>query len=622
MQEGFAASAVAADLIDIATFDVAGNIINVNQKLAVTLGYTSPEDIIGRPFLEFCVSPRQINRVVQDIYHAGSWVGEIGLKTINGAPLFVELIARLIRNREGKAVCVQLSLVALLRREERQKIGQALRQNIRFTANLVNHAPHPILVLNPDTSIRSVNRAFEDITGYSAQELIGVKSPYPWLTDDSLPRSQQDFQVMMNCRRAFFEERYRRKNGELFWVRVSSIPVRHEGDLEYCITMWVDITENKKIEQELRDEIERAESYLSVVGVIIASLDADGRINMINQPAEEILGYRVEELQGKKWVNSLVVPADRKEVSNALRRLVTGEMDMVKRWEHHLLTRAGNQLLFSFNYVPIRDESDAIVGVLVSGADITEVKKIRERLQHSQLLVSLGEMTSRIAHEVNNPLGSILLYSELLLAGETPAPLKKDLKIIHDEAKRAVNLLSNLLNYGRRKKPQLRRVKLNSLIEKVVSVCKSQAYFKHVSISVNAALPVFVIGDATQLVQALMNIMLHCEENLRDTLHARISINAQLEKPWAKITIEHNGASLPETHLKQVFLPALSAASLDDAPELHLSVSYGIITEHKGILRVENAANGGSIFTIELPAAATRQTTTGTPGKRDKGGVN
>ncbi|MDD5190570.1 MAG: PAS domain S-box protein [Dehalococcoidales bacterium] len=613
IQEGFMASSVSSDIVEIAIIDISGKIIHASEPFARLLGYHDAEELLGRAATDFSPSSKETNRVIQELLSRGTWLGELTIKSKNGAPLFAELSVRIVKNQQGNMLCATVSLVSLLTSRERQNSRQALIENTRFTANLVNHSLHPIMVLNPDTSIRTVNRALETLTGYSSQELIGAKSPYPWLTAESLPRTQKDFTVLMNCNKVSFEERYRKKNGEAFWVRVSSIPVRHQGELEYCITIWVDITETKNIEKALRNEIDRAQSYLDIAGVIIASLDDQGNITMVNRATNLKLGFETKELVGRKWVNTAVAPPSRTDISNIIKSLLLGNTDQISESEGCLLTKDGRERCFSFNYVPVKDSAEKIIGVLISGEDINDTKKNREQLGHAQLLLSLQEMTARIAHEVNNPLGSILLYSELLLAGEASPQLKKDLKIIHDEAKRAVNMMTNLLNYGRRTKTQLRRISLHRLLDEVIGIGKNQLQMKNISLTRQfGGEALFVQGDSRQLVQAFMNIILYVEETLKDTRHGEVTIITKQEKPWAKVIISDNGPGIPEEKIDRIFYPFFNPDATEETG-LHLSVSYGIITDHKGLLRVENNAHGGSSFIIELPLNKNKQAIDASP---------
>ena len=140
---------------------------------------------------------------------------------------------------------ITFSFVSLLHSDESPK-DNTIPDTKSPTTDIINQSIHPLLIINPDTSIKYVNKPFEKLTGFSLQELSGKKAPYPWFSKETLPSAQEDFQLIMNCNKVFFEQRYRNKNGDMFWVRISSIPVRQGAELEYCFILWVDITKRKQ----------------------------------------------------------------------------------------------------------------------------------------------------------------------------------------------------------------------------------------------------------------------------------------------------------------------------------------------------------------------------------------
>jgi signal transduction histidine kinase len=211
-------------------------------------------------------------------------------------------------------------------------------------------------------------------------------------------------------------------------------------------------------------------------------------------------------------------------------------------------------------------------------------------------------MTAGIAHEVNNPLGSILLYSELLLASDVPPQVKKDLKIIHEEAKRATKIMTDLLIYGRRTKPQVRRVNLNGLVKKVLEMRRYQHKVQNIKVTVQLAdAPLYVKGDSSQLMQVFMNIVLNAEDALREHKGGSIIVNTQANTRWAKVLISDDGPGIPEDLINQIFYPFFTTKPIGEGTGLGLSICYGIVTAHNGLIRAENNTMGGATFVVELP---------------------
>jgi len=241
-------------------------------------------------------------------------------------------------------------------------------------------------------------------------------------------------------------------------------------------------------------------------------------------------------------------------------------------------------------------------------SELAERKRVEEQLQHSQVLASLGEMTAGIAHEVNNPLASIILYSELLMADGVPRQARKDLKVIHDEAKRAARIMTALLTYSRRVKPQMRRLDLHSVLKKALAMRWYEQRVQNISISTNLlGGPLYVKGNSSQLTQVFINLMLNAEEALGERNGGNIIITTQIDGERAKVSIADDGTGIPEENLGWVFHPFFTTKSIGEGTGLGLSTCYGIVTSHDGLIRAENNEMGGATFTVELPLAETRR---------------
>ncbi|MBN1832185.1 MAG: PAS domain S-box protein [Deltaproteobacteria bacterium] len=130
---------------------------------------------------------------------------------------------------------------------ERKLAEEALRESHFFTSSLLENSPNAIIVYDPDTSIRYVNSFFEELTGYTSREVLGLKIPYPWSVDDEKYGDIEERQKK-GVRRS--ERRYRKKNGDYCWAEINVTPIYHDGALSYSLGTWVDITERKNSERE------------------------------------------------------------------------------------------------------------------------------------------------------------------------------------------------------------------------------------------------------------------------------------------------------------------------------------------------------------------------------------
>jgi len=506
---------------------------------------------------------------------------------------------------------------------DHKRMEIALRESEEFNSSILNNSPYPVLVLNSDTSIKYVNPALEKLTGFTAKELVGIKAPYPWLTQESLPKTRRQFQIAMQRGPQWFAELFQKKNREYFWVEIRSTPVTYDGKFRYYMSSWVDITDRKQIEDALRREKERAERYLNVAGVMLATVNVDEEITLMNKKGCEILGYEAGELTKSNWFTTLVPERTRAEMKSVFRKLIAEENGPVIYYENPLLTKDGEEKLIAFNNSVVKDTDGRVMGVLISGEDVTELRKTQEQLQHSRLLASLGEMTAGIAHEVNNPLGCILLYSELLASSDVPSQMKKDLKIIHEEAKRATKIMTDLLTYGRRTKSQMRRLNLYNPLKKVLEMRQYEQKVQNITVTTNLMdSPLYVNGDSSQLMQVFMNLILNAEEALRASNGGNIIITAETNDEWARVQIADDGPGVPQKSLNQIFYPFFTTKEIGEGTGLGLSTCYGIITGHDGLIWAENNEMGGATFTIELPRARTQNKRKSPKQRKGKSGDN
>ncbi len=167
--------------------------------------------------------------------------------------------------------------------------------NDQLSSSLMENSPDAIIVYNPDSSVRYVNPAFEKITGYSSEEALGTKMPYPWWIDDPEYGTVEE-RGKLGLRGLYrTERRYRKKNGDYFYVELYVTPIYHNGELNYSFSTWTDINERKKAELELKKSL----LIINSTSDGIITTDTKGNILFVNSGAERIYGYRKEELTGK-----------------------------------------------------------------------------------------------------------------------------------------------------------------------------------------------------------------------------------------------------------------------------------------------------------------------------------
>jgi PAS domain S-box-containing protein len=185
----------------------------------------------------------------------------------------------------------------------RKQSIKALRKSEKFSSSLLDNSPNPIIVINPDTSIRYVNPSLERLTGFSSTELIGKKAPYPWWTEETMRKTSADFDKAIRKGAQKLEQLFQKKGGERFWVKITSRPVRSDGEFNYYLANWVDITERKQAEEALQESEGKYRSLIndvldtSDIGIFI--LDAEFKVVWINHSTEKYFSLKREDVIGK-----------------------------------------------------------------------------------------------------------------------------------------------------------------------------------------------------------------------------------------------------------------------------------------------------------------------------------
>ena len=243
--------------------------------------------------------------------------------------------------------------------------------------------------------------------------------------------------------------------------------------------------------------------------------------------------------------------------------------------------------------------------------DMTEARRLQEQLLQSEKLAALGELTSGVAHELNNPLATVVGYAELLaLDLNLPEGVKRKLSTIHQEATRASNIVSNLLSYARRSSPEKSFVQVNEVIEAALEMRRYQLQNDNVRITPDLSenvLPVW--GDELQLQQVLLNIVNNAAQAVsgwRGSGEIRIwtrpaTLNG---RPGVRVIIEDNGPGIAPEHLRRVFDPFFTTKPTGEGTGLGMSIALRIISNHEGLIWCESRLGHGARFIIELPGAA------------------
>ena len=230
-----------------------------------------------------------------------------------------------------------------------------------------------------------------------------------------------------------------------------------------------------------------------------------------------------------------------------------------------------------------------------------ELREMQDYLVQSEKLASLGKMAAGVAHEINNPLTSILINTHLVLEKiEKNHSFYENLSLIADETSRCSNIVTGLLEFSRQNPPQLAFTNINEVINRILKLLENQASFQNITIKkeLNPDLPQIKI-DKDKIKQVFWNLMINASEAMPKggTLIIRSQFSA--DKKCIEIEFIDTGLGIPKENINKLFDPFFTTKG--SGTGLGLAVSYGIIKQHQGNIEVKSEVSQGSVFTISLP---------------------
>lgn len=238
-------------------------------------------------------------------------------------------------------------------------------------------------------------------------------------------------------------------------------------------------------------------------------------------------------------------------------------------------------------------------------ARIAAQHEAEARLVQAAKLAAVGEMAAGIAHELNNPLTSVVGFTELSLeALPLDSPLRNDLELVMREATRARSVVRRLLDFARQREPVRVRADLNEIVDDVVTLTRHLLLTSGVDLRLNLSpsLP-WILIDRNQIKQVLINLVNNSLYAMPDggILSIETDQQARHGRSFACVIVRDSGVGISAENLERIFEPFYTTRGEHGGTGLGLSVTYGIVTEHDGSIEVESGVNLGSTFTVLLP---------------------
>jgi len=569
-----------------------GTLRTVNKRVTELTG-VSYSDLVGHNIYDFVEEPARetAERGLGHLLHKKHWSGTVKLKLKNSTrPLYFDCVLNAIV--KGDEV-VGLSMLGRDITEQREK-------ELRFT-ELFETLQEGVYFSTPEGQLLDANPALVAMLGYeNKDDLLAVDAGSLNNEEGQQPvlgRASDDHGGVRTR-----EIKLRRKDGSSATFLDSSRAVwdtsgkviRYQGTL-------VDITEKRTMERQLLQQEEFRQRLLESFPDLILVVDLEDRYTFVSSRIKDLLGYRPEDLLLKKI-------SDLENHSSALAALyhdVASSRQIFGSAEYGAKHRDGSWRTMRASASQLFDAEAKLTGVIISVRDITVEKKLEQQIVQSERLAAMGQMIGGVAHELNNPLTSILGVSELLQDNETNETSRRQLVMLQQQARRAAEIVQNLTYFSRPPAPGKSPINLAEVVDRTLNLHAYSLRKSNITVDFlkEPGLP-HALGDPHQLMQVFLNLIVNAEQAIREARDRgtiRIRLGKTNSSVW--VSFQDDGQGIPPETLPSIFDPFYTTKRPGRGTGLGLSICKAVMKEHNGNVEAENAPGGGAIFTVGLPVA-------------------
>jgi len=599
----------------ILVFDENHRIEYANRMASEITGYTN-EQLLKMTILSLLDKPDQ--SFIEDLFIHPERYGEktcteAHLITFTGEVKEAEVCIALAETSRG----VRKGYAYLKDITERKKFERDLKGSEEKLRRLFERVRHGLFISSKEGRFLDCNQALLDMLGYPSKEeflkIDIVRDLYVNPEDRKILKEKAERGGFVRD----MEVEFKKKNGDKITVLLTGHPIKNqEGEIIGYEGINLDITERKRIEDELREANEFFMNLIesSVDGIIAA--DMKGNIFIFNKGAEALTGYKAEEVIGKIHITQIYPGGIAKEIMKRLRSPDYGGVGKFLPSQFNVVNKEGIEIPIQLSAALIYNgtgQEIASVGIFTDlRSRLLMEKKLQEthlQLVSSEKMASLGKLAAGIAHEINNPLGGILIYSSLMME-DLPEedPKRGDLARIVQEAGRCKEIVKSLLEFARQTEPKKEPTDINRAINDGLFFLVNQALFHNIRIvkNLDPFLP-FVRGNSGQLKQVFMNIIVNAAEAIHGNGTLTIATSPSPDRKTVWIEFADTGEGIPEENLSRIFDPFFTTKDVGKGTGLGLATSYGIVQDHGGTINVKSKAGLGTSFVIELPVQSQTQ---------------
>jgi PAS domain S-box-containing protein len=462
------------------------------------------------------------------------------------------------------------------------------------------------------------NQAAAGMTGKSPEETLGRDDTSLFPPDEAAHLMAADRAVMENGELRTWEERLTLADGQVHTLLATKGPLRDaSGEVTGLFGIARDITERTRIEEALRESLERTRQIVNGAGEGVVVHGPDMRYEVWNPYMERLTGKKASEVLGRHPLE-LFPQLYETGVVDRIERALRGE-DPPSLDYRREDPDSGRSVWVSQTLAPLRNTRGDVVGAIAVVQDITYRKQLEEQLVQTQKMEAIGQLAGGVAHDFNNILTVIYGYASMIrfgMKGETR--WRDEIEQVIAASERASRLTRSLLAFSRRQVMNPVALDLNELVRQVEGMLV-RIIGEDIRLETELAPgPVGIVADAGQVEQVLMNLA----TNARDAMSSggRLAIGTSwAEIPpdgsrdegggrapgrYAVLSVSDSGHGMDPDTATRIFEPFFTTKEVGKGTGLGLSIVYGIARQHGGFVEVDSEPGRGSTFRVHFPAAA------------------
>jgi PAS domain S-box-containing protein len=513
---------------------------------------------------------------------------QFGIRSKDEVGQLAGAFEQLVKELKKNVVSVESLGEESVRRQESER---ELKDREEYFRRLFEYSNDAVFIYDFEGKINSANNRACNMLGYTKEELLEIPFMDLQITSE-ISRSKAAFKTGAKTGSLRFESRFLKKDRGAIDVEISSSIVDIKNGIMQSIVS--NITERKEIEKSLRESEEKFRSFMETASDLMFITDADGVFTYVNEAMLHILGYSREEMIGLPFAE--ILDKDNLEYAKMKRRQFVEWGEDIHRlvWE----TKTRRKIHGEMKATGIYDTDGRFQGIRGVFRDVTERKKVEE----SQRLAELGKLASDMAHEVRNQIAIIATRANISMMRNVPNDeLQKDLKIITDQCEQVQDIVKRLLLFSKPSKGNFREVNQTEAVELVIQLVKDQFAKHNVTIDCQSDgdLPAVRV-DEKQMQEVFLNLMRNAYEAMPNG--GQISVHTFLNGDMVQTDVTDNGSGISEADLAHIFDPFFTTKEAGTG--LGLSVCYGIIQAHRGMLKYTSKLGQGTTASVALPPAS------------------